>query len=61
MVSKSQSQLRLTGEITGMKLANKEGGQWLDVLKDSWIREYLRYTENTESPSMFHYGLESLQ
>lgn len=24
------------------------------VIKDSWIREYLRYTENTESPSMFH-------
>ena len=23
-------------------------------IKDSWIREYLRYTENTESPSMFH-------
>ncbi len=24
------------------------------VIKDSWIREYLRFTENTESPSMFH-------
>ena len=23
-------------------------------IKDSWIREYLRCTENTESPSMFH-------
>lgn len=24
------------------------------VISDSWIREYLRFTENTESPSMFH-------
>jgi len=24
---------RLTGEITGMKSANKEGSLWLDVLK----------------------------